>query len=159
MLLALALPSTASPARADVVTLPGPGGVTLRAVLERPAVPSRPTIIALHGCSGLGGAARPPRLSAREREWAAPLLLQLGEADDWTPAFRCVALAARAPGRVALDVHPGAQHGFDAPDAVAPRRRTLPNGLEVTTDFDPAARAAARRAVEEFLARHAPPPG
>lgn len=256
LLLLLALP-----ARAEIIALPGPEGVALRAVLERPAEPTRPTIIALHGCGGLGGAARPPRLSAREREWVAllvaaghpvvfpdsfgsrdlgpacgradhpappalragdalaardwaaaqpwnrgapvllgwshggsttlhawaraepgalsaaiafypgcgpvpmgrgwqprgtaPLLMQLGDADDWTPAFRCVELASRAEGRMAYDLYPGAHHAFDAPDTVALRRVTLPNGRDVTAGPNPTARVASRAAVMEFLSRHA----
>jgi len=249
------------PVRGEVVMVPGPGGVALRAVLERPAEPSRPTVIALHGCSGMGPAGRSPRLTPRERDWvallvaaghpvlfpdsfgsrdlgpacgradhpapprlragdalaardwaaaqpwnrgapvllgwshggsttlhawaraapgalsaaiafypgcgvgpmgsgwqaagAAPLLMQLGEADDWTPAARCVALAARLGDGVAYDLYPGAHHGFDAPDTAPMRRLALPNGREVTAGPDPAARAASRAAVMGFLERHA----
>lgn len=69
-------PSAAEPAapraRTETVTLPGPEGITLRAVLALPGegVASRPPVIALHGCGGLGGPLGPPRLPTRERDWA-----------------------------------------------------------------------------------------
>lgn len=85
--------------------------------------------------------------------WAAPvpLLMLLGEADDWTSAARCQALAARAPTRVEVRLFPGAHHNFDHPSAPQ-RSRLLPNGLTVTTGSDPAAREGAIAAVLGFLA-------
>ena len=56
------------------VALPGPPGVTLRAELHLPATPTGPAVVALHGCTGLGPAERPIRLSGRERDWAARLV-------------------------------------------------------------------------------------
>jgi dienelactone hydrolase len=45
----------------------------------------------------------------------APLLILIGEADDWTPAARCVEMMpqVQAASEVALKVYPGAYHGFD----------------------------------------------
>jgi dienelactone hydrolase len=44
----------------------------------------------------------------------APVLIQAGAADDWTPSRFCETLAARAPeGAVEIDAYPGAHHGFD----------------------------------------------
>jgi dienelactone hydrolase len=59
---------------AEPVTLPGPDGLALRALLALPpgGAPGVP-IIALHGCGGLGAPDRPLRLSRREAEWAARL--------------------------------------------------------------------------------------
>jgi dienelactone hydrolase len=84
-----------------------------------------------------------------------PLLVLVGEADDWTPAVPCRDYAARA-GRVELVAYPGAHHGFDDP-ASRVRQRT---GLGFTADgsgramvgTDPAARADAIRRVTAFLA-------
>ena len=90
----------------------------------------------------------------REAEgWAAPvpLLMLLAGADDWTPAHRCEALAARAPQRVELRVFPDARHGFDHPSAPL-RSRLLPDGRQVTTGTDRAAREGAIAAVLSFLA-------
>jgi dienelactone hydrolase len=65
----------APPAGATVteVVVPGPGDLALRAELLLPAAPTRPAVIALHGCSGIGAAGRPIRLPGRERDWAARL--------------------------------------------------------------------------------------
>jgi len=49
----------------------------------------------------------------------APLLILIGEADDWTPAGRCT-IAMPQEGTeftVSLKVYPGAHHGFDTPGA------------------------------------------
>lgn len=66
------------------------------------------------------------------QRWApsAPLLILMGESDDWTPAAPCHALAARFPGRITLVTHPDTFHAFDAPGrAVRPR-----TGLAYTAD-------------------------
>ncbi|KAA2236256.1 dienelactone hydrolase family protein [Salinarimonas soli] len=89
-----------------------------------------------------------------------PLLVLMGEADDWTPAPPCRALvaAARARGESAeIVLYPGAVHGFDAPASPVRTRR----GLAFTGDgsgqaqvgTDPAARADALVRVPAFLAR------
>lgn len=83
---------------------------------------------------------------------AAPLLLLLGEADDWTPARFCHRLVAGREGVRAV-THPGAHHGFDAPDAPQ-RQRALADGRVVTAGTDPAARAAALAEVEAFRRAH-----
>ncbi|CAH0206244.1 dienelactone hydrolase family protein [Roseomonas sp. CECT 9278] len=86
--------------------------------------------------------------------WSAPvpLLMLLGELDDWTPAPQCLALAARAPARVEMVEYRGARHNFDHPSAPQ-RARLLPNGQTVTIGTDPAARAASIEALLGFLAR------
>ena len=55
------------------------------------------------------------------RRFISPCLRleSLGDADDWTPVNRCnqwVATAQRAGHTLALNVYPGALHGFDAPN-------------------------------------------
>ena len=48
-----------------------------------------------------------------------PLLLLIGEADDWTPAEPCAALIAAAKAKgdpVEIVTYPGAYHDFDHPD-------------------------------------------
>jgi dienelactone hydrolase len=56
------------------LTVPGAAGMPLRALLYLPPNPSRPAVIALHSCSGVGPAERPIRLPAHQRDWAIRLL-------------------------------------------------------------------------------------
>ncbi|MDT8992055.1 dienelactone hydrolase family protein [Curvibacter sp. APW13] len=91
----------------------------------------------------------------------APVLLLIGEADDWTPAAPCVALtqAAQRNG-AAMDIvtYPGAYHDFDNPDITQVRlRKDVPNGVNpgqgVHTGPDAGAREAAKVRVSAFLGR------
>ncbi len=54
---------------------------------------------------------------ARRTDWApsAPILILMGETDDWTPAEPCQALAARFPDRITLVTYPDTFHDFDVP--------------------------------------------
>lgn len=86
---------------------------------------------------------------------AAPLLLLVGEADDWTPPGPCRDLAARAEGApVSIEAYPGAFHGFDS-EASVRLRRDVPNGVNpgqgVHVGGDPAALAASRERLRQFL--------
>lgn len=49
----------------------------------------------------------------------APLLILIGEADDWALAARCVEMMPKeqAASEVTLKIYPGAYHGFDILDA------------------------------------------
>ena len=95
-------------------------------------------------------------LSSRATPWVpvAPVLLLVGEADDWTPAPPCAALAARAAGAVDLRIYPGAHHDFDAPGLGPVVRRGIGSTASGTATIgtDPEARADALRRVPEFLA-------
>lgn len=90
---------------------------------------------------------------------AAPLLMLLGEADDWTPAAPCKRLAAEARPEAGVampqvEAYEGAYHGFDGTAALR-LRRDVPNGVNpgqgVHVGAHPEARAAARRRLERFL--------
>jgi dienelactone hydrolase len=90
-------------------------------------------------------------------EPSAPLLMLVGEADDWTPAAPCKALAAAAASIAAgvqIETYAGAFHGFDGTAALR-LRRDVPNGVNgvagVQVGGDPAARAAAAARLEKFL--------
>ena len=83
------------------------------------------------------------------------LLMQVGAADDWTPAAPCEALASEAaPPQPQIDVYPGAHHGFES---AAPLRHwaEVPNGAQpgagVHLGGQPEARAASREALLQFL--------
>ena len=74
---------------------------------------------------------------------STPTLILIGDADDWTPAQRCVDFAKHA-GNVELKVYPGAVHGFDT---MGPRREYF--GHQVGAD--PQAREEAVARTRAFL--------
>jgi dienelactone hydrolase len=91
----------------------------------------------------------------------APLLILIGEKDDWTPAESCrkLAEAARSAGHpVTIKVYPGAHHSFDSRNPVryvATRiNANAPGGRGATTGGDPAAWADSIREVVAFFGRH-----
>jgi len=134
--------------RAEAIALMGwsHGGSTVLAAADAPGFAA---FVAFYpGCSrALRAAAFAP---------AAPLLLLIGEADDWTGPEPCRALAERAGLAVTYVGYPGAYHGFDAPGSQV-RLRT---GLAFTVrgdgtahvGTDPAARADALARVPSWLA-------
>jgi dienelactone hydrolase len=91
----------------------------------------------------------------------APLLILIGERDDWTPAEPCrklVAAAQAAGYPVEIVVYPGVQHSFDSPARLLflPERSNInsPTGKGATTAGDPQAWADAIKRVENFLGAH-----
>jgi len=96
---------------------------------------------------------------ARGFEPTAPLLMLLGELDDWTPASPCKALshaaqASPASAAVQWESYEGAYHGFDGTAPVR-LRLDVPNGANpgqgVHVGAEPAARAAAALRLAQFL--------
>jgi dienelactone hydrolase len=92
-----------------------------------------------------------------------PLLLLIGDADDWTLPSECARMveAMRSRGAPAsIVLYPGAVHYFDVvgqPRVVLPEveNRNKPGGCcGATVGYDAAADADARRRLEEFFARH-----
>ncbi|MBX3622430.1 MAG: dienelactone hydrolase family protein [Rhizobacter sp.] len=86
---------------------------------------------------------------------SAPLLMLVGEADDWTPAAPCHRLAREsAAPQPEIEGYAGAFHGFDS---AAPLRvrRDVPNGAQpgegVHVGGDARARAASRTRLLAFL--------
>lgn len=142
------------------------GGSTVLATIVEPHGhesehrPGFAAAIALYPGCGARYGAWDPRGSGVYRP-RAPLLILIGEKDDWTPAEACRRLTERSQAAgypVTLKVYPGALHAFDSP---APRRyradrvnRNAPGGRGATTGGDPAAWAESIRDVEAFLARH-----
>lgn len=134
------------------------GGVTLDAIRRKPASLAegfRAAVSFYPGCT------------TRNKKAAsfmpyAPLLLLIGEADDWTPAAPCLALTATARANAApmlIHTYPGAYHDFDNPALRAVRLRAdVPNGVNpgqgVHTGPDPEAREDAKRRVIVFFAEH-----
>lgn len=92
---------------------------------------------------------------------AAPLLILIGEADDWTPAEPCRRLAdtSRGAGQpVAIKIYPGAHHSFDSASPVRflPGRinPSAPGGRGATTGGHAEAWADSIREVVAFFDRH-----
>lgn len=89
-----------------------------------------------------------------------PLLMLLGERDDWTPPEPCLQLAERTRQQhPAVDwdlrVYPDSYHGFDSTGPLR-WRADVPNGASrngVHAGGNPAARAAALAELDRFLAR------
>jgi dienelactone hydrolase len=91
----------------------------------------------------------------------APLLILIGEKDDWTPAPPCQALATaaqRAGHPISITIYPGAHHSFDSPNPiryVATRiNANAPGGRGATTGGDPAAWSDAIQQVAKFFGAH-----
>jgi dienelactone hydrolase len=91
-----------------------------------------------------------------------PLLILVGDADDWTTAPPCIEMAEamrRRGAPVTLVLYPGVAHYFDVeglrrtflPDV---GNRNRPGGAGATIAYDAAAAADAHRRVEAFLAEH-----
>lgn len=90
-------------------------------------------------------------------ETRTKLLMLVGEADDWTPAAPCEALARAARGAsapVEIESYAGAYHGFDS-EAPLRLRKDVPNGVNpgagVHVGGNPAAFAASRERLRRFL--------
>ncbi|MBL0727128.1 dienelactone hydrolase family protein [Piscinibacter sp. HJYY11] len=92
----------------------------------------------------------------RGYEPVAPLLMLVGEADDWTPAAPCHRLAAGA-SQIEIEGYAGAYHGFDS-GAPLRLRREVPNGVNpgqgVHVGGDAQAWAASRARLQKFLKAH-----
>lgn len=92
-----------------------------------------------------------------------PLMIAIGELDDWTPKHQCDALLGRVKRRAELieaHVYPGAHHSFDAVGlsvrylATAGNRSKPNNCCGAHYGYHESAWKAFRRDVEDFLGRH-----
>jgi dienelactone hydrolase len=90
----------------------------------------------------------------------APLLILIGEADDWTPAEPCQRLAKASQDAgypVEIVVYPHVHHSFDSPFParfIAERRNiNSPTGHGATTEGNKQAWADAVARVEDFLGK------
>jgi dienelactone hydrolase len=91
----------------------------------------------------------------------APLLILIGEEDDWTPAEPCQKLAEAAQKAgypVTIKIYPGAHHSFDSnyPVRYVPARVNpdSPSGRGATTGGDPKAWEDSIREVRAFFGHH-----
>jgi dienelactone hydrolase len=90
-----------------------------------------------------------------------PVLILIGEKDDWTPAEDCrqmVEVSRKAGYPVDIITYPGAYHSFDSASPVRydPLRAVIssPTGKGATTGGDPAAWSDAKKQVASFFAKH-----
>jgi dienelactone hydrolase len=125
------------------------GGTTvLSAGRESPELPEgslRGMIAFYPGCT-----------AAERKSWipAAPVLILMGDADDWTPPGPCHAVAERLPAKVKLVTYPGAYHDFDVPDRpvrIMSGLASPPSG-HAHAGSNPMAREEALRQVPAFIA-------
>jgi dienelactone hydrolase len=98
---------------------------------------------------------------AREPKWKPrhPLLLLMGDADNFTPSAPCkeLVILAAANGAPPIEAHwyPGAYHSFDhpnLPERVLTHVKLPPDGHSPTVGSNPEARADAILRVNAFLA-------
>src|SRR5215468_6337403 len=92
---------------------------------------------------------------------AGPLLILIGEKDDWTPAEPCRRLteaSQQAGGRVTIKIYPGAYHSFDSANPVryvdTRVNASSPTGPGATAGGDPEAWADSIREVVAFFDRY-----
>lgn len=143
------------PARIAVMGFSNGGLATINALVPGLADPPRPRFaagIALYpDCSGYIGL-----------KLSAPLLILIGEKDDWTPASVCKRLIERLPegsAAATMEVYAGAEHAFDdetqkwmyLPAAVNPHVRSQ---FGATVGYDRAAHRAAIGHVRQFVEQH-----
>jgi dienelactone hydrolase len=139
------------------------GGATTLATMVAPARDTEP--LAREKRAGFAAAvALYPRCAAYRGAYqpVAPLLILIGNGDDWTPAEHCrkLAEASREAGYpVAIKIYSGAHHSFDSPNPLryvtARVNPAVPGGRGATTGGDPAAWADSIREVAAFFGRHA----
>ena len=89
-------------------------------------------------------------------ELSAPLLLMIGELDDWAPAAACEALGQRLrkPGLPPFEmtVYPGSHHGFDGLGPVGVRDNVAnTRSGKATTGGNPQAREQSHMRMFDFL--------
>ncbi|HEY1288017.1 MAG TPA: prolyl oligopeptidase family serine peptidase [Burkholderiales bacterium] len=120
---------------------------TARFVQAQPLQP-RAAVALYPGCSKF--------LQMWNYQISAPLLLMIGELDDWTPADRCVSLHERLTGRKTgqpfqIAVFPGSYHGFDGTDPVHKLDNVSTRLGTATVGGNPEAREKAHQLMFEFL--------
>jgi dienelactone hydrolase len=131
------------------------GGQTVLSVLDRTAravqaqpIQPRAAVAFYPGCSKF--------LKMWNYQIAAPLLLMIGELDDWTPADNCVSLRdrlQRASSGVPFElvVFPGSYHGFDGTEPVRSRDNVSTRLGRATVGGNPQAREKAHQLMFDFL--------
>jgi dienelactone hydrolase len=86
----------------------------------------------------------------------APLLILMGQEDDWAPASACTELSDKtASAKLKLNIYPDSYHEFDAPGMPMHVRLDVPNPLHpgqgVTSGTNPETKVQAYHDMFEFL--------
>ena len=139
------------------------GGSSTLATMVASQQPGFAAAIALYpGCNARYGDWRPG--TAGVYKTAAPLMILVGELDDWTPAEPCRQLATRSRDAglpVSVKVYPGAHHSFDSdrPVRYVQERVNMnaPGGRGATTGGNADAWADSRKEVLRFFAQYLRP--
>ena len=139
------------------------GGSSTLATMVASQQPGFAAAIALYpGCNLRYGDWRPG--TAGVYQPAAPLMILVGELDDWTPAEPCRQLATRSRDAglpVSVKVYPGAHHSFDSdrPVRYVQERVNMnaPEGRGATTGGNAEAWADSRKEVLRFFAQYLRP--
>jgi dienelactone hydrolase len=141
------------------------GGVYAMAVINGPSLDRarrRGVALSASGFAAAVGVYPGGCFSLVREQVVRPLLVLIGEADDWTPAAKCREMVEAMRGRGAdatIVAYPGAYHYFDVEGQ---RHEVLahvendsrPGGSGATVSYQAEAAADARRRIEEFLGRH-----
>ena len=152
--------------RADRVAAIGwsQGGVYAMAVINGPSLErARGRGVSLPATGFAAGIGVYPGgcFSLVKEQVVRPLLVLIGEADDWTPAAKCREMVEAMRGRgadAAIVTYPGAYHYFDVEGQrlevqTHVENDNRPGGFGATVSYQAEAAMDARRRVEEFLAR------
>lgn len=95
-----------------------------------------------------------------DRRFDLPVLILIGEADDWSPASRCRDLAGQneASGMITLVTYPRVFHAFDLMEVAEGFAAQGPNQMQYWVKYDPQAHQDAILRVRAFLTEHMPTP-
>jgi dienelactone hydrolase len=147
----LAKQDDVDPARIVLLGWDNGGAAVMKSLAAKPA---RGTMQVKAGIAFYPSCAQfSPRIAYKP---SAPLMMLMGEQDDWSPVAACNALTEKAePAMVKLNVYPDSYHEFDAPGMPLHVRLDVPNpqhpGQGVTSGTNPEAKAAAYRDMFDFL--------
>ncbi|MDQ8023293.1 MAG: dienelactone hydrolase family protein [Moraxellaceae bacterium] len=127
------------------------GGVVLDTLQDKRATRFDAMLAFYPGCTRFAG--KGDRFRA-----PVPVVIHVGEADDWTPAAPCVQLHDNAQARgldVTVHTYAGSYHDFDSATGKLHHRADVPNGVNpgqgVMVGPNPVARALARERVMAWL--------
>jgi dienelactone hydrolase len=141
------------------------GGVYAMAVINGPSLERarrRGVALPAPGFAAAIGVYPGGCFSLVNEQMVRPLLVLIGEADDWTPAAKCREMVEAMHSRGAdatIVTYPGAYHYFDVEGQKKEElgdveNDTRPGGYGATVSYQAEAAVDAKGRIAEFLARH-----